>query len=83
MPDMIDQFARQGMAPVASQPGDFAKYLQGELDRWSRAMGEELRRLIGPNDKVLLLPTSGMGAAHSGMRARVTHAGFPKSGSTI
>jgi tripartite-type tricarboxylate transporter receptor subunit TctC len=37
-PDMVDQFARQGMAPVASQPGDFAKYLQAELDRWSRVI---------------------------------------------
>ena len=33
-----DQFARRGMAPVASQPGDFAKYLQGELDRWSQVI---------------------------------------------
>jgi tripartite-type tricarboxylate transporter receptor subunit TctC len=38
MPDMVDQFARQGMAPVASQPGDLAKYLQGELDRWSQVI---------------------------------------------
>jgi tripartite-type tricarboxylate transporter receptor subunit TctC len=37
-PEMVDQFAKQGMTPVASQPGDFAKYLQAELDRWSQVI---------------------------------------------
>ena len=26
-PDMVEQFAKQGMAPVANQPADFAKHL--------------------------------------------------------
>jgi tripartite-type tricarboxylate transporter receptor subunit TctC len=37
-PDMVEQFAKQGMAPVANQPGEFAKYLQVELDRWSQVI---------------------------------------------
>ena len=37
-PDMVEQFARQGMAPVASQPADFAKYLQADLDRWTHVI---------------------------------------------
>jgi tripartite-type tricarboxylate transporter receptor subunit TctC len=37
-PDMIEQFAKQGMAPVASQPADFAKYLQADLDRWTQVI---------------------------------------------
>jgi tripartite-type tricarboxylate transporter receptor subunit TctC len=37
-PDMVDQFAKQGMGPVASQPADFAKYLQAELDRWAQVI---------------------------------------------
>jgi tripartite-type tricarboxylate transporter receptor subunit TctC len=37
-PDMVEQFAKQGMAPVANQPGDFAKYLQVELDRWTQVI---------------------------------------------
>jgi tripartite-type tricarboxylate transporter receptor subunit TctC len=37
-PDMVDQFAKQGMAPVANQPGELAKYLQAELDRWAQVI---------------------------------------------
>jgi len=37
-PDMVEQFAKQGMAPVASQPGVFAKYLQADLDRWTQVI---------------------------------------------
>jgi tripartite-type tricarboxylate transporter receptor subunit TctC len=37
-PGMIEQFARQGMAPVASQPADFARYLQTDLDRWTQVI---------------------------------------------
>jgi tripartite-type tricarboxylate transporter receptor subunit TctC len=37
-PDMVEQFAKQGMAPVASQPADFAKYLQADLDRWTHVI---------------------------------------------
>ncbi len=37
-PDMVEQFAKQGMAPVANQPGEFAKYLQAELDRWTQVI---------------------------------------------
>jgi len=39
-PDMVEQFAKQGMAPVANQPGEFAKYLQAELDRWAQVIKE-------------------------------------------
>ena len=37
-PDMVEQFAKQGMAPVANQPGDFARHLQAELDRWAQVI---------------------------------------------
>jgi tripartite-type tricarboxylate transporter receptor subunit TctC len=37
-PDMVAQFAKQGMAPVASQPSEFATYLQAELDRWTQVI---------------------------------------------
>ncbi len=37
-PDMVDKFAEQGMAPVASEPGDFAKLLAAELDRWAQVI---------------------------------------------
>jgi tripartite-type tricarboxylate transporter receptor subunit TctC len=37
-PDMVEQFAKQGMAPVASQPADFGKHLQVELDRWAQVI---------------------------------------------
>ncbi|HEY1545714.1 MAG TPA: tripartite tricarboxylate transporter substrate binding protein [Xanthobacteraceae bacterium] len=39
-PDMVAQFATQGMTPVANQPGEFAKYLQAELDRWAKVIKE-------------------------------------------
>jgi tripartite-type tricarboxylate transporter receptor subunit TctC len=37
-PEMIEQFAQQGMAPVASQPAAFAKHLAAELDRWAQVI---------------------------------------------
>jgi tripartite-type tricarboxylate transporter receptor subunit TctC len=37
-PDMMAKFAEQGMAPVASQPGDFANHLAAELDRWAQVI---------------------------------------------
>jgi len=37
-PDMAEQFARQGMAPVGNQPGEFARHLQAELDRWTQVI---------------------------------------------
>ncbi|HUI97308.1 MAG TPA: tripartite tricarboxylate transporter substrate binding protein [Xanthobacteraceae bacterium] len=37
-PDMVEKFAEQGMAPVASEPGDFAKLLAAELDRWGQVI---------------------------------------------
>ena len=37
-PDMVDQFAKQGMAPVANQPADFAKHLDAELTRWAQVI---------------------------------------------
>ena len=37
-PDMVAQFEKQGMAPVANQPADFAKHLQAELARWSQVI---------------------------------------------
>ncbi len=37
-PEMVAKFAEQGMAPVASEPGDFAKLLDVELDRWAQVI---------------------------------------------
>jgi len=37
-PDMVEQFAKQGMAPVANQPADFAKHLDAELTRWAQVI---------------------------------------------
>jgi tripartite-type tricarboxylate transporter receptor subunit TctC len=37
-PDMVEQFAKQGMAPVANQPGEFARHLEAELARWSQVI---------------------------------------------
>ena len=37
-PDMIEQFAKQGMTPVANQPAEFAKHLQAELERWAQVI---------------------------------------------
>jgi tripartite-type tricarboxylate transporter receptor subunit TctC len=39
-PDMVAQFEKQGMAPVANQPADFAKHLQAELERWAQVIKE-------------------------------------------
>jgi tripartite-type tricarboxylate transporter receptor subunit TctC len=35
-PDAVTTLDSQGMAPVASQPGDWSKYMQAELDRYSK-----------------------------------------------
>jgi tripartite-type tricarboxylate transporter receptor subunit TctC len=37
-PDMVAQFAKQGMRPVANQPGELAGHLQAELDRWTQVI---------------------------------------------
>lgn len=37
-PDMVEQFAKQGMASVANQPAEFAKHLEAELARWSQVI---------------------------------------------
>jgi len=39
-PDMVEQLAKQGMAPVANQPADFAKHLDAELGRWAQVIKE-------------------------------------------
>jgi tripartite-type tricarboxylate transporter receptor subunit TctC len=38
LPDMVEQFAKQGMAPVANQPADFGRHLQVELERWAQVI---------------------------------------------
>src|SRR5215469_5578242 len=37
-PAMVEEFAKQGMTPVASAPGDFAKLLAAELGRWAQVI---------------------------------------------
>jgi tripartite-type tricarboxylate transporter receptor subunit TctC len=37
-PDMVQQIEKQGMAPVANQPAEFARHLQSELDRWAQVI---------------------------------------------
>jgi tripartite-type tricarboxylate transporter receptor subunit TctC len=39
-PDMVEQFAKQGMAPVANQPAEFGKHLAVEIDRWAQVIDE-------------------------------------------
>jgi tripartite-type tricarboxylate transporter receptor subunit TctC len=39
-PDVVAQFDKQGMAPVASEPEKFGEYLQLELDRWAKVIKE-------------------------------------------
>jgi tripartite-type tricarboxylate transporter receptor subunit TctC len=34
-PDMVEQFEKQGMTPIANQPAEFAMHLRAELERWS------------------------------------------------
>jgi len=38
MPDMVEQFTKQGMAPVANQPDEFARHLRAELERWAQVI---------------------------------------------
>jgi tripartite-type tricarboxylate transporter receptor subunit TctC len=35
---MVEEFVKQGMTPVAREPGDFAKLLVAELDRWAQVI---------------------------------------------
>ncbi len=37
-PDMVSQFAKQGMAPVGSEPHDFGKLIKSELALWSKVI---------------------------------------------
>src|SRR5665647_2237177 len=37
-PDVVELFAKQGMAPVASQPAEFGKMLAADLALWTKVM---------------------------------------------
>jgi tripartite-type tricarboxylate transporter receptor subunit TctC len=39
-PDVIEQFDKQGMVPVGSQPAQFGDYLKAEIDRWAKVIQE-------------------------------------------
>jgi tripartite-type tricarboxylate transporter receptor subunit TctC len=39
-PDVIAQFDKQGMVPVASQPAQWGAYIKSELDRWGKVVKE-------------------------------------------
>ncbi len=39
-PDVVAQFAKQGMAPVASEPEQFGEYVKAELERWAKVIKE-------------------------------------------
>jgi len=39
-PDMVAQFDKQGMAPVASEPAAWGDYLKVEIDRWAQVIQE-------------------------------------------
>jgi tripartite-type tricarboxylate transporter receptor subunit TctC len=39
-PDVIAQFDKQGMSPVASQPAQWGTYIRTELDRWGKVIKE-------------------------------------------
>jgi tripartite-type tricarboxylate transporter receptor subunit TctC len=39
-PDMVAQFATQGVVPVASEPNQWRDYLKSELDRWGKVINE-------------------------------------------
>ena len=39
-PDVIEQFDKQGMVPVGSQPAQFGAYLKAEIDRWAKIIQE-------------------------------------------
>jgi tripartite-type tricarboxylate transporter receptor subunit TctC len=36
--EKLMRFEKQGMAPVANQPADFARHLQAELTRWGQVI---------------------------------------------
>jgi tripartite-type tricarboxylate transporter receptor subunit TctC len=40
MPDVVAQFDKQGVVPVASQPAEWAAYIRSELDRWGKVVKE-------------------------------------------
>ena len=40
LPDVVDLFAKQGMAPVASQPAEFAEMLKGDLALWTKVIAD-------------------------------------------
>jgi len=37
-PDMVSQFAKQGMAPVGGEPDDFGRLIKSELALWSKVI---------------------------------------------
>jgi tripartite-type tricarboxylate transporter receptor subunit TctC len=37
-PDMVSQFAKQGMAPVGGEPDDFGRLIKSELSLWSKVI---------------------------------------------
>lgn len=39
-PDVVAEFAKQGMNPVANTPAEFAKMLAEDLDRWTKVIKE-------------------------------------------
>src|SRR5664279_825118 len=40
LPDVVDLFEKQGMAPVASQPAEFAEMLKGDLALWTKVIAD-------------------------------------------
>ena len=39
-PDVVAEFAKQGMNPVGNTPAEFAKMLAEDLDRWTKVIKE-------------------------------------------
>ena len=40
LPDVVELFEKQGMAPVASQPAEFADMLKGDLALWTKVIAD-------------------------------------------
>ena len=38
LPDVRERLLSQGMEPVSNTPGDFSKYIQSEISKWSRVV---------------------------------------------
>jgi tripartite-type tricarboxylate transporter receptor subunit TctC len=38
LPDLVEQFQKQGMAPVGSEPAEFGDLIKGELARWAQVI---------------------------------------------